>query len=231
MAVHDGPWPTGSLMARLSPADRAALLELGTRVQFAHEQVLVRQGEPGLELYVLLDGFVKVTFDTHNGTVLPLMVRGRGDLIGEFAVLDGQERTATVSAIGAVVAVRIGRSRFHDYLARHPQARSQIEAGVLAKTRLSIRRRIENRSLDANAKVAGGLYDLATAYGEPVPEGVMIAVPVSQVVLGGMVDVGESAVERVLRKLREDGVVLTRYRRIVVRDMDALKDIRDGGTP
>lgn len=228
MTAQTGPWPKGSLLASLDPADRADLLALGTRVQFAHDQVLVLQGDPGEELYVLLDGFVKVTVATETGLQLPLMVRGRGELVGEFAVMDSGERTATVSAVGAVVAVRIGRTRFQEFAARHPDADHRIAVSVLGKMRAAIRRRAEARTWDARARLAAVLHELATDYGEPVPEGTMIGMPLSQFELGGLAAVAESTAERVLKGLRQDGLVLTRYRRIVVCDLAALAAIRDG---
>ena len=61
---------------------------------------------------VLTGGMVKVTVATEAGMETTLAVRSRGDLIGEFAVLDGMPRTATARAVGTVGAVRIIRAAF-----------------------------------------------------------------------------------------------------------------------
>jgi CRP-like cAMP-binding protein len=142
--------------------------------------------------------------------------------------MDSGERTATVSAVGAVVAVRIGRTRFQEFAARHPDADHRIALSVLGKMRTAIRRRAEARTWDARARLAAVLHELATDYGEPVPEGTMIGMSLSQFELGGLAAVAESTAERVLKGLRQDGLVLTRYRRIVVCDLAALAAIRDG---
>ncbi|MEU7692626.1 cyclic nucleotide-binding domain-containing protein [Microbispora hainanensis] len=58
---------------------------------------LVRQGEPGSSLFLLLDGVLGVDVD---GTPLPEL--GPGAILGERAVLEGGLRTATLTALTPV---------------------------------------------------------------------------------------------------------------------------------
>ena len=106
-------WPPQSLVAQLTEPERIALLAAGSPVKFPDDGILVLQGDPGDGLYVLTDGMVKVTVAAESGTETMLAVRSRGDLIGEFAVLDGEPRTATARAVGAVSAIRISRAPVH----------------------------------------------------------------------------------------------------------------------
>jgi len=57
-------------------------------------QNLVEQGQPGTEMYLLLDGVLEVEVD---GQVLAQI--GPGGLVGERAVLEGGRRTATLRAV------------------------------------------------------------------------------------------------------------------------------------
>ena len=121
MTLSDrGRWPQGSLVARLAEVERAALLSAGTAVKFDDDDILVLQGDVGDGLYVLTGGMVKVTVAAETGIETMLAVRSRGDLIGEFAVLDGMPRTATARAVGTVGAVRISRSAFAAFGQRYP---------------------------------------------------------------------------------------------------------------
>ena len=95
-------WPETSLMGSLTPSDRAALLATGTRVQFSDDDILVMQGDVGDVLYVLTGGMVKVTVSAESGIETMLAVRSRGDLIGEFSVLDGTPRASAARAVGMV---------------------------------------------------------------------------------------------------------------------------------
>jgi hypothetical protein len=55
---------------------------------------LVEQGDPGQELYLLLDGLLAVEIDGRTVTEL-----GPGAVVGEVALLDGGRRTATLRAV------------------------------------------------------------------------------------------------------------------------------------
>ena len=88
-SLTHGTWPHGSLVASLTEGDRAALLAAGTHVHFDDDAILVLQGDVGDGLYVLTGGMVKVIVAAETGIETTLAVRSRGDLIGEFAVLDG----------------------------------------------------------------------------------------------------------------------------------------------
>lgn len=89
--------------------------------------------------------------------------------------------------------------------------------------RLATERRVDARVWDARARLARILYELASDYGEPTPEGVMIALPLTQSDLGALAMVAESTTERLLKDFRKRGLLLTRYRRTVVLDMAALE--------
>lgn len=80
---------------------------------------LFRQGDAGNDAYVVLSGRLRVEREGPDG---PALVRelARGDLVGEFALLTGTARTATVTAIRDSELGRIGRVRFDQLLHEQP---------------------------------------------------------------------------------------------------------------
>lgn len=86
------------------------------RIRRFHEGAsIVRAGEPGDMLYVVLDGEVSVI---RRG--LPPITLGIGSFFGELALLDEGPRGATVVAGTPVVCLTIGRSRFLKLLHTEP---------------------------------------------------------------------------------------------------------------
>jgi CRP/FNR family cyclic AMP-dependent transcriptional regulator len=205
-----------------------ALLAAGSPVKFPDDGILVLQGDdPGDGLYVLTDGMVKVTVAAESGTETMLAVRSRGDLIGEFAVLDGEPRTATARAVGAVSAIRISRARFTEFGQRYPAAQTTITKSLVAKMRAATERHAAERTCGARERVAQVLYELAEDYGEQAGDGaVVIPLLITQSELGELAGVAVSTTERVLGDLRKEGVIATRYRKIAIRDMAVLGAIR-----
>jgi CRP/FNR family transcriptional regulator, cyclic AMP receptor protein len=220
-------WPEASLMGSLTSSDRAALLATGSRVQFNDDDTLVMQGDVGDVLYVLTGGMVKITVSAETGVETMLAVRSRGDLIGEFAVLDGTPRAATVRAVGTVGAVRIAGARFGAFTEAHPGAVPAVTRSVVSKLRSETERHAAERNWGARERLAQVIYGLATGYGEKSDDGqIIIPLPLTQMELGELAGVAVSTTERVLAEFRREGLVQTGYREIAVRDMACLGDTR-----
>ena len=83
--------------------------------RFHDGTAIVRTGDPGDALYVVLDGEVSV-----RRPGLPSLSLGNGSFFGELALLDDGARTATVVALGPVVSLTITRSRFLKLIRAEP---------------------------------------------------------------------------------------------------------------
>ncbi len=211
-------WPEGSFVQQLPDADRAALLDAGTPLRFEDDQILLVQGDAGDFLYVLTSGLVKVIVAAVSGAQTTLAIRSRGDLVGEFALLDDKPRTATARAAGPVTALKVGGAAFLAIAGRSPAAQAAVTKYLLAKMRAATERRAAERVWDARERLAQVLYELGQQHAQPDADG-MIRIPITQSELGELAGVAVSTAERVLKDLRKQGVVSTRYREITIRDM------------
>jgi CRP-like cAMP-binding protein len=222
-------WPPSSLMHTLARRDQLDLAALGTTRLYQDKEILILEGERGDEVFLILDGFVKVTAVRDGGPDTVLAIRPRGEMVGEFAVLDRRPRAATVTACGPVVAVRISRKRFLAFFRSTPDAAVEITSSVVRKLRSATDRRIDQRTHTASAKLARVLHELAVDYGRERPDGVRIELSLTQVELGALAGVAESTAEAILARWRRAGVIGTGYRRVVVRDLRALKALGEHG--
>jgi CRP-like cAMP-binding protein len=83
--------------------------------RFHDGAALMRAGDPGDAMYVLLDG--RATVRVPRGGAVGLEM---GSFVGELALLDDGPRTATVVADGPVVALSIARTGFRKLLRAEP---------------------------------------------------------------------------------------------------------------
>jgi CRP/FNR family transcriptional regulator, cyclic AMP receptor protein len=218
-------WPPESFIATLPDAERTALLRSGSIVRFGNDEVLVLQGDVGDFLYVLTDGKVKVLVAAESRAETMLAIRSRGDLVGEFSLLDSKPRTATARAIGTVTARRITRADFADFASAFPQVKDLVFTYVLGKMRATTARRAADRVWGARERLAQELYDLAREHGVAGSGGV-VRIPITQAELGQLAGVAVSTTERVLKEFRMLGIIATRYGATEVRNMAALETIR-----
>lgn len=110
------------LFASVTADEAAFLLAVGKRRTFATKEQLFAAGSPGSELFIVLDGAIHILMPSQDGDVLVERF-GRGDVLGEVAVLDDQPRTATGIAAEPSSVLVIQRDDVHRFLARFPRYR------------------------------------------------------------------------------------------------------------
>ncbi|WP_051767079.1 cyclic nucleotide-binding domain-containing protein [Saccharothrix syringae] len=113
-----GERPHRGLLGRLSERAVNALLDSGGEAAYEPGQVLLRTGDDGTHVVLVLTGAVKVQADDELTPAL-LGVQSAGDLVGEMAVLDGGPRSATVVTCGHVTARLISRRQLQVLLQEH----------------------------------------------------------------------------------------------------------------
>ena len=67
--------------------------------EYQNGEVIVRQGEVGECMFVVLEGEVEVLLEK-DGQVIRLATRREGDFFGEMAIFEQEVRMATVRAFG-----------------------------------------------------------------------------------------------------------------------------------
>ncbi|MGW1196379.1 Crp/Fnr family transcriptional regulator [Streptomyces sp. NPDC002536] len=210
-------------VVRLDAEDRQALFESGTPLTFAVRQVLLQEHEPSAHALILLSGWTKVTSAAANGYEALLALRGPGDIVGEGAVLSGRPRGATVTALGRVEALAVDADRFSRLLDDRPGISRKLLTLTADRMRDSDRRRVQYAALNVQERLALLLLELIDSHGEDTENGVQLTPGLTQSELAGSVGASREAVARLLKGLRERGIVRTGRRGLVVVRPDVLR--------
>ncbi len=87
---------------------------------FAPGEVIVRQGDTGDSLYILVSGLVKVTKREKDGTSHELARLQTGDYFGEMSLLAGQPRSADITAITETSTLKLSKPDLDGMLQDYP---------------------------------------------------------------------------------------------------------------
>jgi CRP-like cAMP-binding protein len=87
------------LFGSLAETDRATIAGRMRRIDFEPNQMIFSRGDPGREIYLVLNGRVRLSVLTADGRELSFAHAGPGNVFGEIAALDGGARTAGATAI------------------------------------------------------------------------------------------------------------------------------------
>ncbi|MFL5737986.1 MAG: cyclic nucleotide-binding domain-containing protein [Actinomycetota bacterium] len=96
---------------------------------------IVREGEEGDSMYVLVEGQADVVRDDRTvDRLLP------GDFFGEISLLDGGPRTATIVADTPITVLAIRRDPFNRMLTQEPEIAVKILTALARRLRFMMRR-------------------------------------------------------------------------------------------
>ena len=118
------------LFDELSRKQRKRIASWADEVDVAQGYHLLNQGAFPYEFYVILEGTVDVVKDGQKVATL-----GRGEMIGEIAILEHERRTATVVASSPVRAAVMTERDFEEMRTEMPDVAAKIEE--TARERLS----------------------------------------------------------------------------------------------
>ena len=118
------------LFADLGADELRRLAQLTDEIDVAVGKVLMRQGENGAEMFVIVSGTVSVERDGKA-----IADRGAGDVLGEIALLSEGPRTATVTVTEPCRLFVIGHREFHALMNELPSFRSQVLDGLARRIR------------------------------------------------------------------------------------------------
>ena len=100
---------TFPLLGSLPPARQHAFLASLTQTEHPDGEVLFREGDPGDELLLIVEGRVRLSRLTMAGDELRLAELGPGEVVGEMAVLSPAPRSAAATAVGKTRLVHLSR--------------------------------------------------------------------------------------------------------------------------
>jgi CRP-like cAMP-binding protein len=113
------------LFAGCSKSELRELAKTADELDLREGTVLIREGRPGREFFVLIDGTAEVT---KKGKKIADL--GPGDWLGEIALITDSPRTATVTATSPVDVLVITDRRFRSVVQTMPSIALKMLASV-----------------------------------------------------------------------------------------------------
>lgn len=109
------------IFSGLGSKERQEVLNLFTELSVEEGRVIIRQGKPGREFFIVESGTATVERD---GAIVAQI--GPGDYQGELSLLHGGIRTATVTATSPMTLLVASSPEFNSLLDRVPMVARQM---------------------------------------------------------------------------------------------------------
>jgi CRP-like cAMP-binding protein len=113
------------LFANIDPAKLKLMAFASERLTFQGGHSLFRQGDPGDAAYIIVEGTADILVDTPSGPIT-VATLAKNDIVGEIAILCDVPRTATVTAMGELVTLKITKDLFFRMVTDFPEMGVEI---------------------------------------------------------------------------------------------------------
>ncbi|NND67590.1 MAG: cAMP-activated global transcriptional regulator CRP [Halioglobus sp.] len=189
------------------------------RKDYKAKAPILKQGDAGASLYLILDGSVSVQVEDEAdpGHMLVVAYLNPGDFIGEMGLFDDEapKRSAMVVAKTQCEVAEITYERFHQIRGQFPDILYAVSRQLASRLRQTTRKLTDLAFVDVSGRIAHTLLDLCK---EPDamthPDGMQIKITRQE--LGKIVGCSREMAGRVLKNLEQDGLVSVSGKTMVV---------------
>lgn len=195
--------------------------------RYASGDMIFTMGAPGQSMMAIAEGSVRVTMFTPSDREVTLSDLTTGDVFGEIAMLDGQERSANVKALTNCTMVVLERRALLDVLQRNPGLSIKLIELLCQRVRRSDERMIEIAFLDLPARLARLVLRLSVA--PPASDDRPLSkLSQSQSELASMIGNTRENVNRCLRKWQKAELIDVKDGWLILKDRDRLETLAEG---
>ena len=143
--------------------DDASLLDVAESCRFqryeAKRQIIAYQDDSA-EVFFIVSGTVRVVIHSLTGKEISYRELEDGEMFGELAAIDGEQRSASVVAVTETLLVAMPESAFREAIRNHPAVAEAVLLRLTRLVRLYSQRLYEMRTLDVQSRIRAELVRL-----------------------------------------------------------------------
>ncbi len=118
------------LFQSMGKRDIDLLMRIIHNRSYVQGEYIFYQGDPGIGLYIIRDGDVRIQRDSDGGEKVILATFSKGDFFGELALVDGEKRSASAIAQSDVRVSVIFKPDLDEFIEKYPKKGIKILDGI-----------------------------------------------------------------------------------------------------
>jgi CRP/FNR family transcriptional regulator, cyclic AMP receptor protein len=212
-----------ALFRDLEEADREAIARDFICMEVSRGQVLLREGDPGEWLYVVIAGKVKLRRQARDGRESLVALMGPSDQFGEEALFGPGPSTTTAVAVSDGCVARLSKVNLQRWIFDRPQIAMQLLRVASMRLRRSDGMLADLVFVDVPGRVAKQLLHLARRFGSVEGRETRVAHDLTQEELAQFVGASRETVNKTLTDFVGRGWVRTEGKSIYILDAERLR--------
>lgn len=202
------------------PADQ--MKELLAHLQesiFNKGESIFNEGDTDHRMYLLERGRVKLVRHSNDNRVQLLSIHTAGEILGEIPVFDPKGGPRTASAITITSKTKVlwlENDILFAWLNNHPRVAVDMLQVLAARMRANNERISDLVFMDVPARLAKTLLNLASRFGEPMSDGLLVPHDLTQEELAQLVGSSRETVNKALMDFANRGWIMRKGRSIII---------------
>lgn len=210
------------LFAALDPEGAAALRASLVARDVTKGDVIFSEGQPGDQMYVIVEGKVKLGQTSADGRESLLGVLGPGEMFGELSLFDPGLRTSTATALTDSIVLALGNDQLRPWLSGRPEVAAALLQALARRIRRTNEAMADLVFSDVPGRVAKALMELGEKFGTLTPEGLLVTHDMTQEELAQLVGASRETVNKALAEFGHRGWIKLESRQVLVTDVERL---------
>lgn len=195
-----------ALFEGMAPDELARIARQCSWANYSDHELVVDFADASTDVRFIISGGVRVIFRAPSGKEMILGEIGDGQFFGELAAIDGQPRSANVTALSRSRICKMPASVFRTLLAEHPDVALKVMTVLSGRIRQLNMRLAEHSFLDARFRLYNELIRLSRPRSGK-PDQRIISPPPNQSELAERIGCRREVVSREIARLKSENVV------------------------
>ena len=212
------------LLRELRDDTLARLESQAVRLTFTKGQEIIARTDPTRDVFILLFGQAKVTFYSAGGRAVAFRRIEAGDVVGEFAAIDGLGRSATVEAVRPCAVLSISSQLFWELTETDRSFTASVMRHLVGLLRSLTARVVEFSTLGVRDRIHCELLRVARQAIDEGGRSELNPAPTHSD-LAARISTHREAVSRELSRLSKLGIIERKGRVIVVKNLAQLEQM------
>ena len=192
--------------------------------KIARDKQIIGHQDHSDDVYFLVQGTVRAISYSFEGKEVSFRDIGPGEIFGEYAAIDGGERSANVYALTDVFAGSLSGAAFREILARYPEVSLAVMRLLTRQTRELTKRIFEFSAFAVKNRIHAELLRLALA-SRPSGNSAEIPKMPTHAELASRISTHREAITREFNALVRSGILEKRGRTTFITDLTALQNM------
>ena len=213
------------LLGKLSSSEIDTLLRYSRVEHYPAGEEIFAKGSPGNSLMIVLRGRVRISSISLTGKEIVLNIIDAGEIVGEIALLDGGERSGDAVAMTDCELLVLSRRDFMPFIENRADICLMLIKILCHRLRQTSEQVEDLQFRHLESRIAKALLHLSERSGQPVVDGRVLELHMSQSELSHIVGSSRESVNKQLQAWQKAGFIDLAKGSIVIRDPAAIEQL------